>query len=345
MELFELTRKLIDIESVTGREKAAGLFLETYLISRGFSVKLQEIQPDRFNVMAFLGKPRAILSTHMDTVPPFIPSSEDEDHIHGRGACDAKGSIAAQVKAVEQLHQEGIEDAGLLFVVGEERESEGARMANHLDLGSEFLINGEPTENKLVLATKGSMRMEISAQGRAAHSAYPHMGESAIEKLLDVLADLRRLPLPRHPLLGETNFNIGLISGGSAINVVPDEARAHIMFRIVENPAALKAQIQNIVQGRAAAHIITEVPPVLLNSAEGFDTTVVSFTTDVPLLARLGKPYLLGPGSILDAHTENEKISKRALTEAVELYVRLVKTLLHPEEKPETRTEKPETNS
>jgi acetylornithine deacetylase len=328
MELFELTRKLIDIESTTGKEKVAGLFLETYLISGGFNIKLQEIQPDRFNVMAFSGAPRLILSSHLDTVPPFMASSEDDDYIYGRGACDAKGIIAAQIKAAEQLRQEGIEGIGLLFVVGEERESEGARVANQLDVGSEFLINGEPTESKLALATKGSLRVEISARGRAAHSAYPQMGESAIETLLDVLTDLRRLPLPRHPLLGETTYNIGLISGGIALNVIPDEAWAHIMFRLVEDSTHLKTDLQDLVQARAAMRIISEVPPVFLNSVEGFDTTVVSFTTDVPLLTRLGKPYLLGPGSILDAHTDHEKISKRELTEAVALYVRLVKVLL-----------------
>lgn len=328
MDLFELTRKLIDIESTTGQEKVAGLFLETYLLSGGFNIKLQEIQPDRFNVMAGSGTPRVILSTHLDTVPPFMASSEDEDYIYGRGACDAKGIIAAQIKAAEQLRQEGIDGVGLLFVVGEERESEGARAANQLDLGSEFLINGEPTENKLALATKGSLRVEISARGRAAHSAYPQMGESAIEKLLDVLVDLRRLPLPRHPLLGETTYNIGLIAGGLAPNVVPDEAWAQIMFRLVEAPASLKAELENCVRGRAILTPISETPPVFLNPVEGFDTTVVSFGTDIPYLTRLGQPYLLGPGSILDAHTENEKISKRELTGAVALYVRLVKVLL-----------------
>jgi len=328
VELFELTRKLIDIESITGGERTVGLFLETYLISRGFTIKLQEVQPDRFNVMAFAGTPRVILSTHLDTVPPFIASSEDEDMIYGRGACDAKGIIAAQIKAAEQLRHEGVEAVGLLFVVGEEKESEGAKMANQLDLGSEFLINGEPTENKLALATKGSMRVEISAQGKAAHSAYPHMGESAIEKLLDVLVDLRRLQLPQHPLLGETNYNIGVIAGGIAANVIPDEARAQVKFRLVEDPTNLKADLRKLVQARATLTVISEALPVFLNSVEGFAPTVVSFGTDVPLLPRLGKPYLFGPGSILDAHTDHEKISKRELTEAVALYVRLVKTLL-----------------
>lgn len=328
MELFELTRKLIDIESTTGQEKVVGLFLETYLLSRGFTIKLYQVHPDRFNLLAFWGTPRVILSTHLDTVPPFIPSSEDDQHIYGRGACDAKGIIAAQIKAAEQLRQEGIQGVGLLFLVGEERESEGARAANQLDLGSQFLIDGEPTENKLALATKGSLRVEISTRGRAAHSAYPQMGESAIEKLLDVLVDLRRLRLPRHPLLGETTYNIGLISGGVAANVIPDQAWAHVMFRLVEEATELKADLHHLVQSRATLRIVTEVPPVFLNRVEGFDTTVVSFGTDIPYLTRLGQPYLLGPGSILDAHTENEKISKRELIEAVELYVRLVKALL-----------------
>jgi acetylornithine deacetylase len=329
VELFELARRLIDIESITGQEGAVALFLKSHLTDSGFSAQLQEVEPGRFNLMAFSGKPRVILSTHLDTVPPFIASSEDEHALYGRGACDAKGIMAAQIKAAEQLRHQGIDEVGLLFVVGEEKESAGARAANELHLGSEFLINGEPTENKLALATKGSMRVEISTGGRAAHSAYPHMGESAIEKLLDALVDVRRLPLPRHPLLGETNYNIGLISGGVAVNVIPDQARAQMMFRLVEEPAKLKADLQELLQERATVSIISEVLPVFLNSADGFDTTVVSFTTDVPLLTGLGKPYLLGPGSILDAHTDHEKITKRELTEAVALYVRLVKTLLH----------------
>ncbi|RMG53468.1 MAG: M20/M25/M40 family metallo-hydrolase [Acidobacteria bacterium] len=329
MDVFALTRKLIDIDSTTGREKDVALFLKGYLAERGFQVTLQEVEPDRFNVLARLGQPRAILSTHLDTVPPFIPSSEDEDYLYGRGACDAKGIAAAQITAAERLADGGVEQIGLLFVVDEERTSLGAKAANRLDWESEFLIDGEPTENKLVLATKGSMRVEIKTRGRAAHSAYPHMGESAIEKLLDVLDDLRQIPLPRHELLGESNYNIGIIAGGVASNVIPDRARAEVMFRLVEEPVTLRRQLQEITDGRATLTIISEASPVFLNQVEGFETGVVSFGTDIPFLTRLGKPYLLGPGSILDAHTDHEKVPKRALIEAVELYVRLVERLLN----------------
>lgn len=329
MDVFALTRELIDIDSTTGREKDVALFLRDYLAERGFQVTLQEVEPDRFNVLARLGQPRAILSTHLDTVPPFIASSEDDDYLYGRGACDAKGIAAAQIKAAERLSDRGVDEIGLLFVVDEERTSLGAKAANELTWESDFLIDGEPTENKLVLATKGSMRVKITTHGRAAHSAYPHMGESAIEKLLDVLDDLRRIPLPRHDLLGESTYNIGIIAGGVAANVIPDQARAEVMFRLVEEPAAVKRRLQEMTDGRATLTIISEASPVFLNRVEGFETGVVSFGTDIPFLTRLGKPYLLGPGSILDAHTDHEKVSKRALVEAVDLYVRLVERLLN----------------
>ncbi|MCS6805974.1 MAG: M20/M25/M40 family metallo-hydrolase [Blastocatellia bacterium] len=328
MDLFHLTRHLIDIESVTGHELAIGVFLEAYLAEHGYRVRRQEVQLDRFNVYAFVQSPRLIFSTHLDTVPPFIASHEDDVNIYGRGACDAKGIIAAQIHAAAELRQQGIEDIGLLFVVGEEGDSDGAKLANQLELGSAFLINGEPTGNKLAIASKGSMRVQITTRGRAAHSAYPQMGESAIEKLLDVLNDIRRMPLPRHDLLGETNFNIGMIAGGIAPNVIADEAHAWLMFRLVEDAAALKAELLAVVQGRADVQIRSETPPVFLRSADEFETCVVSFTTDVPWLTNLGQPYLLGPGSILDAHTDHEKVSKQELTEAVALYVRLAKGLL-----------------
>ncbi len=329
MDVFALTRELIDIDSTTGREKDVALFLRDYLAERGFQVTLQEVEPDRFNVLARLGQPRAILSTHLDTVPPFIASSEDDDYLYGRGACDAKGIAAAQIKAAERLSDRGVDEIGLLFVVDEERTSLGAKAANELTWESDFLIDGEPTENKLVLATKGSMRVKITTHGRAAHSAYPHMGESAIEKLLDVLDDLRQIPLPRHDLLGESTYNIGIIAGGVAANVIPDQARAEVMFRLVEEPAAVKRRLQEMTDGRATLTIISEASPVFLNRVEGFETSVVSFGTDIPFLTRLGKPYLLGPGSILDAHTDHEKVPKRALVEAVDLYVRLVERLLN----------------
>lgn len=328
MDIFQLTRRLIDIESITGHELAIGLFLEAYLAERGYRVRRQEVQHDRFNVYAFVQSPRLIFSTHLDTVPPFIASWEDATHIYGRGACDAKGIIAAQIHAAEQLRQEGIEEIGLLFVVGEEGDSDGAKLANKLELGSAFLINGEPTQNKLAVASKGSMRVQITTRGRAAHSAYPQMGESAIEKLLDVLNDIRRMPLPQHDRLGQTTLNIGLLSGGIAPNVIADEAHAWLMFRLVEDAAALKAELDAIVRGRADVRILSETPPVVLNEMDGFPTCIVSFTTDVPWLTALGQPYLLGPGSILDAHTDHEKIAKQALTDAVALYTRLAKRLL-----------------
>ena len=240
MNLFELTRKLIDIPSVTGDEKAVGEFLKEHLETRGYQVEMQEVEADRFNIIATTGHlPRVVFSTHMDTVPPFIVSSEDETRIFGRGACDAKGIIAAQIVAAEQLRSEGIGQIGLLFTVDEEMGSLGAQIANDHQAAHEtmFLINGEPTDNRLAAATKGSLRVALKSRGRAAHSAYPEQGESAIEKLLDVLSDIRSCMWPADELLGETTCNIGSINGGTRPNVIPEAAEAVLQFRLVSEAA------------------------------------------------------------------------------------------------------------
>lgn len=328
MHPFELTRRLIEIESVTENEKKVALFLGEYLSEAGYAVTLQEVAPDRFNVLALAGQPELVFTTHIDTVPPHIPFREDEDFIYGRGACDAKGILAAQVEAAGHLRVEGESRIGLLFVVGEERNSAGAIRANRQPLGSRFFIDGEPTENKLALGSKGSLRMVISTQGRAAHSAYPQMGESAILKLLDLLSEIRSMPLPADDLLGESTCNIGIIEGGTKANVIPDRAHAELMFRSVEPVDRLKARLETLVAGRAVIRYNFEVPVTMMNVVEGFETTVVSFASDVPFLTNWGDAYLIGPGSILDAHTDQERISKKQLLEGVELYVRLAKRLL-----------------
>lgn len=331
MKLFELTRQLIDIPSVSGEELEVGRFLASHLEGLGYRVELQEIGAGRANVLATLApRARVVLSTHMDTVPPFIASREDETHVYGRGSCDAKGIIAAQVSAAERLRGEGLEELGLLFTVDEELGSLGARAADSHALAREceYLINGEPTENRLAVGSKGSLRLRLSTEGRAAHSAYPERGESAIEKMLDTLADVRAAAWPRDEFFGETTCNIGTVSGGTRPNVIPAEAEAVLQIRLVTPSSEVKSIVEGIAGGRARVEYLSTAEPVRMLSIEGFEREVVRFTTDIPYLKSWGQPLLIGPGSILDAHTDGERVSKRELEESVELYARLVKTLL-----------------
>ena len=339
MDLFALTRALIDIESITNNEEAVGNFLFeilTPLASRYRGrVERVEVEPRRFNVFAqWGGKLDVTLSTHMDTVPPFIASREDERHIWGRGACDTKGIIAAMIYAVEALLLDGVRNIGLLFVVGEERNSAGAYRAAQDPRGSRYIINGEPTENRLALGSKGVLRYEVCATGKMAHSAYPELGDSAIHKLIDALADIRRIPLPVDDLLGPSTLNIGTLSGGRAPNVIADEARADVMIRLVGDSAGTKAALERAVEGRAELREVIEIPAVRLDAVDGIDTTVVAFTTDIPAFdGKWGKPFLIGPGNIHVAHTLEERVPKHELTEAVELYRRIVRQLCRPQSK------------
>ena len=327
MELFELTKQLIAIPSTSGDEKRVVEFLADYLTAAGFQVELQDAAPDRPNLYARSGNPRVVLSTHTDTVPPYVEFREDDRFIYGRGACDAKGIIAAMTKAAETLKQAGETDFGLLFVVGEEAGSPGARAANEIPNQSRYLINGEPTESKLALGSKGALRAVFKATGRAAHSAYPEMGESATNKLLDVLNDLRNIELPIDPRLGATTMNIGVIKAGVAANVIPPEAEAELMFRVVTDSESLKQLIERTARGRAEISYTFSCDPVFTERLDEFETTVVRFTTDIPLLSNWGRPLLYGPGSILDAHTEHEKISKQELAQSVTAYARMVTQL------------------
>ena len=333
MDAFALTRSLIDIESVTGREKAVGDFLFTTLSrlaeTTGGMVERMPVGPERFNVLAAWGAPRVVLSTHMDTVPPFFPSSEDEEFIRGRGACDAKGIIAAMICATGQLLVAGTHNIALLFVVGEEKDSLGALTAAKHPRGTKFLINGEPTENKLAIGSKGALRYVLTARGRLAHSAYPELGDSAIETLLDALNAARNLPLPQDPVLGKSTLNIGTISGGRAPNVIADEARADLMFRTVGDPDPIRSALRAAVDGRVEIEEALHTPALHLEKVTGFETTVVAYTTDIPNFAGTwGKPLLLGPGSIHVAHTAEERIPKQQLEEAIGIYSRLTQRLL-----------------
>src|ERR1700683_121262 len=332
MDLFALTRALVDIDSTTPREGRVGEFLSRELASLaaefGGTLERQEVEPSRFNVFASWGVPLITLSTHMDTVPPFFASSEDERHIPGRGACDAKGIIAAMIEAVRRLLQSGVRGIGLLFVVGEERNSAGAQVAAKNPRGARYIICGEPTENTIAVGSKGILRYEIIAGGRLAHSAYPELGESAIEKLIDVLNDLRRIPMPQHDLLGTSTLNIGTIEGGRAPNVIADHARAEVMIRLVSDPASLRENVTRAMAGRAEAREVLCIPPVRLATFDGLPTFVAAFTTDIPAFGTAwGSPFLIGPGSIHVAHTEREHVPKQQLLDAVEIYVRMVKQL------------------
>ncbi|HKE55669.1 MAG TPA: M20/M25/M40 family metallo-hydrolase [Pyrinomonadaceae bacterium] len=330
MDLFSFTSQLINIPSVTGSEGDVARFLSSFLRELGYRVEEQPVENDRFNVIATTNAPpRIVFSTHMDTVPPFISESEDDEYIFGRGACDAKGIIAAQIFAAERLRSAGMDQLGLLFTVDEELASSGAQAANNHPLAQEcrYLINGEPTDNLLAVGTKGSMRLMITATGKSAHSAYPEAGESAIEKLLDVLQSVRTLDWPHDEFLGATTCNIGVISGGTRPNVIPDKAQAELQIRLAVDINQVKELLDGAIGGRAQVEYYSAHNPVKLLRSAGFAETVVRFTTDIPYLSRWGQPLLLGPGSILTAHTERERISKRELKEAVDLYVRLVEQL------------------
>jgi acetylornithine deacetylase len=287
------------------------------------------VEPNRDNVFACWGQPIVTLSTHMDTVPPFFPSLEDADFIWGRGSCDAKGIIAAMMAAVEKLLDSGVTNVGLLFVVGEERNSAGARVAAVNPRGARFLINGEPTENQLALGSKGALRFEITAHGKLAHSAYPELGHSAIHSLLDVLRAIRLIALPEDPLLGPASLNIGTIAGGRAPNVVADHAEAEIMFRTVGDPAEIRQAVLAAAAGRAEVREVLHTPAMRLSAFDGLPTTVVAFATDIPTFnGAWGQPFLIGPGSIHLAHTAEERIPKQQLSDAVDIYARMVRQLL-----------------
>lgn len=331
MNVIQFTRELIEIESVSWNEGAVGRYLRDYLRACGFTVTTQEVTEGRFNVYAQVGDPLVTLSTHMDTVPPFIPSREDEVNLYGRGACDAKGLIAAQTFAARKLLEEGATNLGLLFVVGEEDGSDGARAANSIPNRNRFLINGEPTESTQALASKGALRVIVEAHGRPAHSAYPELGESAIEKLLDILQDVRQFAWPTDEKLGPTTCNIGTLQGGRKPNVVPDHAASELMFRTVIEAEEMFQLVERLVGDRATVKRGFTIPPIHLKTVDAMahiPTSVVRFGTDIPCLTNWGQPLLFGPGSIHDAHTPHEFIIKQDLLNAVDTYAQMTRTLL-----------------
>jgi len=335
-----LTKQLVNIESTTYHEGLAGAFLYEYLQAQHYAVERMAVeQPDRastpgagsgerFNVYAAMPgvTPDVVLSTHMDTVPPFFGCTEDDEFLYGRGSCDAKGIIAAQVAAADRLRDGGVR-VGLLFVVGEERDSAGAAVANLSPKGSRFLINGEPTDNRLALASKGALRVELRAKGRMAHSAYPELGESAIDKLVEALHDVLAMPLPVEPEIGPSTLNIGLIDGGRAPNVIADKAEAHLLVRLVGPSDEVRSAIVAAVGDRADVEFSLDLPFVRMRKVGNLPTMIAKFTTDIPKLTAWGEPFLLGPGSIHVAHTPSEKIAKKELLDCVDLYIQLAEEL------------------
>jgi len=337
LDPIQLTRRLVDIESISYNEGAVGAFLAELLATQDFAVEKMPVEQhkesrstsERFNVYACVPgqTPDVVLSTHMDTVPPFIPSSEDDAFIYGRGACDAKGIIAAQIAAAKKLAEQGIR-AALLFVVGEERDSAGAKTANLHPRGSRFLINGEPTDNRIALASKGTLRAAIRASGKMAHSAYPELGESATQKLVEALHRILAIPLPALDDVGPSTLNIGMISGGHAPNVIADHAEAQVMVRLVGSSEETRRAIEQAVAGLATVDYTLEIPFKRLRAVEGLPTMIAAFTTDIPWLTNWGEPVLLGPGSIHVAHTPHEKLAKNELLAAIDLYVEVAGQLV-----------------
>lgn len=329
LDLIALTRSLVDIDSTTGREADCGVWLAAYLRYLGWTVDEQEVGGGRSNVVATLDPPTVVFSTHFDCVPAFFPSRIEGTRLHGRGTCDAKGILAAQVHAAERLRAAGERRVGMLFVVGEERGSDGAKTANEHPLasGCRFLVNGEATFSKLGTAHRGVLRIRMIASGRAAHSSHPDRGESAIDMLIDALVDLRAQPLPEDPVMGKTYYTIGLISGGVAPNVIPAHAEAEAMFRTV-GPLSELAPAIDALRARVEVETILEVPAVRLKTVDGFKTASFPFTTDIPFLDRWGEPLLFGPGSMLEAHTADEFIEIDELHRAVDSYVDIARKLL-----------------
>jgi acetylornithine deacetylase len=331
------TRQLCEIESTTYHEGVVGDFLADFLAGRGWNVEKTPVEQPKENLGGgprwniYAGNagetPDLVFSTHMDTVPPYIPFSEDEEFLYGRGVCDAKGILAAQVAAAEALRVTGFK-IGLLFVSGEERDSAGANAANLAPKGSRFLINGEPTDNRLAIASKGALRAAFKSTGKMAHSAYPELGESAVHKLIEVLGKLLTMPMPELEGIGPSTLNIGQIQGGHAPNVIADKAEAQVLVRTVTDSGPVRAQLKEIAGDQAEVEFTLDTPFIRMRAVEGLPTMVAKFSTDIPQLSNWGEPVLLGPGSIHVAHTPFEKLAKKELLEAVDLYIKVAKQLL-----------------
>ncbi len=327
-DVVTLAIELLSVESTTGRERDAVDLAARWLVARGWNVSLQEVEPGRSNVWATRRGGGVTLSTHLDTVPPYVPPRLEGNRLYGRGSCDAKGIAAAMMIAAQRLADAGEERVDLLFVVGEEKGSPGALAANRLPATSNFLVNGEPTESKLASGCKGAQRVIVRVRGREAHSAYAHLGSSALEPLLDMLPQLRDLELPVDPVLGETTYNIGVLRAGTEANIVPGLAEAEIMIRLVGDVAPVKQAFSDWAGTRAELIWGSHIPAQYFHVLNGFEVVPVAYTSDIPLLDRWGTPLLFGPGSIHVAHTPLEYIDVVELEASVGAYERIVRTLL-----------------
>ncbi|MDX2119827.1 MAG: M20/M25/M40 family metallo-hydrolase [Gemmatimonadota bacterium] len=330
MDPIALTRELVQLETPTGQEGPAVDHLARLLDRLGYRVTRQPVTPGRDNLYAYREPPLVVFSTHLDCVPPYVPLREDDTHLHGRGSCDAKGLAAAMVAAAEELAIEGERRIGLLFVVGEENGSDGAQVAHALGPKGRFLVNGEPTENRLSIGQKGSLKVVLECEGRAAHSAYPDEGRSALLPLLDTLERLRRLPLATDPMLGASTLNIGVMDGGVAPNVIPPSARAELLVRLVGPSDQPRQEIAACAAPGVRVTFPTELPYFKNTAAPpaGWETTVVSYASDLPFHATWGQGFQLGPGTIRVAHTSEERIAKAELLEGVRLYAKLARDLI-----------------
>src|SRR6266511_4238777 len=327
-DVVALAAELLALPSPTSNEGAAVDFVSRWLIARGWNVTVQEVSPGRGNVWASRKGGGVTFSTHLDTVPPFLAPRLEGQRLYGRGSCDAKGIAAAMLAAADRLAKAGEKRVDLLLLVGEEKGSDGARAANNVPTRCVFLINGETTESKLASGAKGSLRVTVRTRGKEAHSAYPHLGESAIEPLLALLPTLRELPWPSDPKLGETTVNIGVIRGGTEANIIPAHAEAEMMIRLVGDVAPIKAMVKKWAKGKAEIEFGSHIPAQHFHTVEGFETAPVAYTSDIPLLTRWGTPLMFGPGSILVAHTPGEYIDVEELRASVDTYERLARTLL-----------------
>jgi acetylornithine deacetylase len=327
-DVVALAAELLSLQSSTGSEGPAVDFVSRWLVARGWNVTTQEVAKGRANVWASRAGGGVTFSTHLDTVPPYIAPRLDGTRLYGRGACDAKGIAASMLCAAERLAASGEERVDLLFVVGEEKGSDGARAANQLPATSRFLVNGEPTESKLASGAKGSQRLFVRTRGRAAHSAYAELGISAIEPMLELLPTLKSLPLPTDGVLGDTTVNIGTIHGGTEANIIPALCEAELMFRLVGDVAPLREQVERWAQGKAELEWGSHIPAQHFHTIDGFDVAPVAYTSDIPLLNRWGTPLLFGPGSIHVAHTTEEFIDIEELRSAVDAYERIARTVL-----------------
>lgn len=327
-DVVALAAELLAVQSPTANEGAAVDFVSGWLVRRGWNVTVQEVSPGRGNVWASRAGGGVTFSTHLDTVPPYYPPRLEGNRLYGRGSCDAKGIAAAMMVAADRLARAGEERVDVLLVVGEEKGSDGARAANHLPATSRYLVNGEPTESKLASGAKGSMRVTVRTRGREAHSAYAHLGRSAIEPLVDLLPKLRDVPLPTDEVLGATTYNVGVIRGGTEANIVPAHAEAELMFRLVGDPEPVREALRRWAGDAAQLEWGSYIPAQRFHTIGGFDVAAVSYTSDIPLLSRWGTPLLFGPGSITVAHTPDEYVAVDELRDSVDAYVRIARTLL-----------------